>query len=150
MISSFDAMSGGKLPLTVENVMAEKDKVAEAAMRGEIYDPFGISESFEHVAAADAINAVAQNAPSAPSGLEVQPEVGLVDQDTVMENKEDVPSPKSPEPEWELADPIPVTAAGLVGDLLQDQEEEDRSFCLSGVRWRRTRLSVKSNLSWTT
>lgn len=30
-----------KLPLTEENVMSEKDKVAEALVRGETYDPFG-------------------------------------------------------------------------------------------------------------
>ena len=81
MISSFDAMSGGKLPLTVENVMSEKDKVAEAAMRGESYDPFGVAEMFEPAAAAEAISAVVQNAPSASAGagLGAQPEVELVD-----------------------------------------------------------------------
>ena len=90
-------MSGGKLPLTVENVMSEKDKVAEAVIRGESYDPFGVAEMFEPAAAAEAISAVVQNAPSvsASSGLEMQPEVELVDQDKVMEKKEDVPSPKS-------------------------------------------------------
>ena len=64
-------MSGDKLPLTVENVMAEKDKVAEAAIRGEHYDPFGVAEMFESSAAVEAINAVVQNAPSvsAPAKL---------------------------------------------------------------------------------
>ena len=129
MISSFDAMSGGKLPLTVENVMPGKDKVAEAAIRGESYDPFGISESFEHAAAAEAINAVVQNAPSvsADAGLETQPEVELVNMEKVTEKKDGASSPKSSEPDWEMADPAPVTAAELVGDLLQDQEEEDRA-----------------------
>ena len=64
-----------------------------------------LAESFEPAAAADAINAVLQNAPSvsASSGLEMQTEVELGDKDVVMEPKEDLPSPKSPEPEWEIA-----------------------------------------------
>ena len=91
-------MSADKLPLTVENVMAEKDKVAEAAIRGESYDPFGIADSFEPAAAADAINAVLR-APSvsAPSGLEMQTEVELVDKEKVMETQQDeAERPKSP------------------------------------------------------
>ena len=131
-------MSGDKLPLTVENVMAEKDKVAEAAIRGENYDPFGIAESFGHAAAADAINAVVQNAPSvsAPAGLEMQPEVELVDKDVVMENTEAPQRSKSPEPDWELADPVPVTELELVGDLLKDQEEEDRAQFVFLSEWK--------------
>ena len=73
MTHLFVAMSGSKLPLTVENVMSEKDKVAEALLRGESYDPFGIAESFEPAAA---INAGVQKASSQPNaGLEKQPKV---------------------------------------------------------------------------
>ena len=95
-----------------------------------------LSESFEPAAAADAINAVLR-APSvsASSGLEMQPEVELGDKDVVMKPKEDLPSPKSPEPEWELADPIPDTAAELVGDLLHEQEEEDRAQFVFLSEW---------------
>ena len=98
-------MSGDKLPLTVENVMAEKDKVAEAAIRGEHYDPFGIAESFGHAAAADAINAVVQNAPSvsAPAGLEMQPEVELEAKDVVMRTRRHLrdPSPRNRSGNWQ-------------------------------------------------
>ena len=128
-----DAMSADKLPLTVENVMAEKDKVAEAAIRGESYDPFGIAESFEPAAAADAINAV-MGAPSvsAPAGLERQTEVELVDKEKdkekMMETQDEAERPKSPEPDWEMADPVPATDMELVGDLLKEQEEDLTSF----------------------
>ena len=118
--------------------MAEKDKVAEAAIRGDSYDPFGIAESFEHAAAADAINAVVKNAPSvsASSGLEMQTEVELGDKEKVMEQEDGAMSPTSDEPDyWEMADPIPVTAAELVGDLLQDQEEEDRAQFVFLSEW---------------
>ena len=130
-------MSADKLPLTVENVMAEKDKVAAALLRGESYDPFGVAEMFEPAAAAEAISAVV-GAPSvsASSGLEMQPGVELDTKDVKMEEvkmdegglqtKSDLPSPKSSEPDWELAGPIPDTAAELVGDLLMSQEEDDR------------------------
>ena len=37
-------MSGSKLPLIAEKVMSEKDKVAEALLRGEKYDPFGLAK----------------------------------------------------------------------------------------------------------
>ena len=130
-------MSGGKLPLTVENVMAEKDKVAEALLRGESYDPFGVAEMFEPAAAADAISAVVQNAPSvsASSGLEMQTEVELGDKDVEMkegelQTKSDLPTPKSSEPDWELADPIPDTASLLLG-----QEEEDRAQFVFLSEW---------------
>ena len=84
LIPSFDAMSSGNPPTSAGQLLAE---------------------SFEPAAAADAINAVLQNAPSvsASSGLEMQTEVELGDKDVVMEPKEDLPSPKSPEPEWEIA-----------------------------------------------
>ena len=106
-------MSGGKLPLTVENVMAEKDKVADAA-------------------AAEAISAVVQNAPSVSAssqgdaGFERQPVVELEKQDKEAK-VEDVPSPKSSEPDLEMADPIPVTETEMVGDLIQDQEAQDKA-----------------------
>ena len=128
-----------KLPLTAANVMAEKDKVAAALLRGEDYDPFGIAaaaqpspsgpqptastpegdvlmadleESFAPSAAADAINAVL--APSASAaGLEAQVEP--------MES-EKVKS----DDEWQLADAVPITEADMVGNLLQEQEEKDR------------------------
>ena len=128
-----------KLPLMAANVMAEKDKVAAALLRGEDYDPFGIAaaaqpsssgpqptastpegdvlmadleESFAPSAAADAINAVL--APSASAaGLEAQVEP--------MES-EKVKS----DDEWQLADAVPITEADMVGSFLQDQEEKDR------------------------
>ena len=134
-------MSADKLPLTVENVMAEKDKVAEAAIRGESYDPFGIAESFEPAAAADAINAV-MGAPSvsAPAGLERQTEVELVDKDKdkekMMETQDEAERPKSPEPDWELADPVPATDMELVGDLLKEQEEEDLAQFVFLSEWK--------------
>ena len=130
-------MSADKLPLTVENVMAEKDKVAEAAIRGESYDPFGIAESFEPAAAADAINAVLR-APSvsAPSGLEMQTEVELGDKEKVMETQDEAERPKSPEPDWEMADPVPATDMELVGDLLKDQEEEDLAQFVFLSEWK--------------
>ena len=137
-----DAMSSDKLPLTVENVMAEKDKVAAALLRGESYDPFGIAESFEQAAAAEAINAVVKTAPSASasSGLEMQTEVELRGQDVKMtegelQTKSDLPTPKSSEPDWELADPIPDTASELVGDLLLGQEEDDRAQFVFLTEW---------------
>ena len=136
-----DAMSADKLPLTVENVMAEKDKVAEAAIRGESYDPFGIAESFEPAAAADAINAV-MGAPSvsAPAGLERQTEVELVDKEKdkekMMETQDEAERPKSPEPDWEMADPVPATDMELVGDLLKEQEEEDLAQFVFLSEWK--------------
>ena len=42
LLSSPIPMSGAKLPSTVVYVMAEKDKVADAILHGENYDPFGI------------------------------------------------------------------------------------------------------------
>ena len=51
-------MSGSKMPMTAENMMTEKDKVAAALLRGETYDPFGIAEAFE-LAAANAVLAPA-------------------------------------------------------------------------------------------
>ena len=134
-------MSADKLPLTVENVMAEKDKVAEAAIRGESYDPFGIAESFEPAAAADAINAV-MGAPSvsAPAGLERQTEVELVDKEKdkekMMETQDEAERPKSPEPDWEMADPVPATDMELVGDLLKEQEEEDLAQFVFLSEWK--------------
>ena len=111
-----------------------------------------LSESFEPAAAAEAINAVLR-APSVSvsSGLEMQTEVELGDKDVAMEPKEDLPSPKSPEPEWELADPIPDTASELVGDLLLGQEEEDRAQFVFLSEWGqvekdRTMGEVKSQL----
>ena len=133
-------MSADKLPLTVENVMAEKDKVAAALLRGESYDPFGVAEMFEPAAAAEAINAVVgAPAGSASSGLEVQPGVELDTKDVEMEQvkldegrlqtKSDMHSPKSSEPDWELAD------AELVGDLLLSQEADDRQQFVFLSEW---------------
>ena len=105
-----------------------------------------LSESFEPAAAADAINAVLR-APSgsASSGLEMQPGVELDTKDVEMEEvkmdegglqtKSDLPSPKSSEPDWELADPVPDTAAELVGDLLMSQEEDDRQQFVFLSEW---------------
>ena len=116
-ISSFDAMSSGGRPMSAGQLLAE---------------------SFEHAAAAEAINAVVQNAPSvsAPASLEMQPGVELVDKDELMETKEDPERPKSPEPDWEMADPVPVTDLELVGDLLKDQEEEDRAQFVFLSEWK--------------
>ena len=133
-------MSADKLPLTVENVMAEKDKVAAAVLRGESYDPFGVAEMFEPAAAAEAINAVVgAPAGSASSGLEVQPGVELDTKDVEMTQVKldegrllttsDKHSPKSSEPDWELAD------AELVGDLLLSQEEDDRQQFVFLSEW---------------
>ena len=133
VLSFFDAMSGSKLPLTAENVMAEKDKVAEALLRGESYDPFGVADMFEPADAAEAFNAVVQNAPSVSAssqvdaGLEMQPGVELEKTSNKEAQKDEAPSPKSSEPDWEMADPIPVTEAEMVGDLIKDQEEEDKA-----------------------
>ena len=105
-----------------------------------------LSESFEPAAAAEAINAVLR-APSgsASSGLEMQPGVELDTKDVEMEEvkmdegglqtKSDLPSPKSSEPDWELADPVPDTAAELVGDLLMSQEEDDRQQFVFLSEW---------------
>ena len=76
MISSFDAMSGSKLPLTLENLKADQEKIIEAIANNEDYDPFGVAASFEPASAAAAINPVVQNAPAvsassqADAGLE--------------------------------------------------------------------------------
>ena len=142
-----DAMSADKLPLTVENVMAEKDKVAEAAIRGESYDPFGIAESFEPAAAADAINAVL-GAPSvsAPAGLEMQAEVELVDKEKKMETQDEAERPKSPEPDWEMADPVPATDMELVGRKTWPK----LSSCLNGSLMTRSTPSRKLPPSWMT
>ena len=56
-----------------------------------------------------------------------------MDMEKVAEKKEDVPGPKSSEPDWEMADTVPVTEAELVGDLLKDQEEDDRAQFVEGV-----------------
>ena len=52
-----------------------------------------------------------------------------------LQTKSDLPSPKSSEPDWELADPIPDTAAELVGDLLMSQEEDDRAQFVFLSEW---------------
>ena len=99
-----------------------------------------LSESFEPSAAAEAINAVLRApAGSASSGLEVRPGVELDTKDVEMEQvkmdegglqtKSDMPSPKSSEPDWELAD------AELVGDLLMSQEEDDRQQFVFLSEW---------------
>ena len=77
----------------------------------------------------------------------MQTEVELGDKDVKMkegelQTKSDLPTPKSSEPDWELADPIPDTASELVGDLLLGQEEEDRAqlfSCQNGAKRRRRR-----------
>ena len=53
-----------------------------------------------------------------------------------MENKEAPQRSKSPEPDGELADPVPVTDLELVGDLLKDQEEEDRAQFVFLSEWK--------------
>ena len=108
--------------------MAEKDKVAEALIRGETYDPFGIAaagqpsssgpqptasktegdmlmadlaESFTPSQAAEVMNAVTAPSPSA-AGLEAEVEP--------MESEK-----AKSDDEWQLADAVPITEAEMVG-----------------------------------
>ena len=108
--------------------MAEQDKIAEALLNNETYDPFRIGESFEPAEAAGAINAVLQTAPLASAGS--QPEPGFEEQLKVEKDSKgnlfESKAPKSTEPDWEMAEAVPITETDMVGDLLQDQEAQDK------------------------
>ncbi len=123
-------MSGSKLPLTLENLKADQEKIIEAIANNENYDPFGVAASFEPASAAAAINPVVQNAPAvsassqADAGLEKQPGVELDKMDVEkmdLEKDDKEGTRKSSEPDWEMAEVIPVTENEMVGDLIQDQ-----------------------------
>lgn len=88
--------SDSKLPLTSENVMAEKDKVAAALLRGENYDT---AEAFEPAGASkamkpDSMPAAAAHAisaglvpPTSASGLEDGVEPMDIDKEKIEEDK---------------------------------------------------------------
>ena len=118
-ISFFVAMSGGKLPLTSRR---ERDDWEGQGGRGP--HPWWELRPIWHFRVLWERGRSGSNQCSAAEcslGLGQLPgerrpwdaaRVELVDMDKVTEKKEDVPSPKSSEPDWEMADPIPVTDMG--------------------------------------
>ena len=71
--------SDSKLPLTAENVMAEKGKVAAALARGESYDPFRIPKAFEPVASAESTSSSSQQIASNTGSVGLRKPEALVE-----------------------------------------------------------------------